>query len=290
LNKYSFDELDNMSVEELERIVDDDARKPIDEQMDDGTLLYILELLENSGEYENLPDVKSAHTSFLNVYLEKEKKQKPVRHRSGAWKKPLLHVACVILAMLFCFGMGNYTASAAYSHEYSNVLWNDTALILKGVDGYAAANYILGDYSTLPELEYAYSHIKLCIASSTDIMINYVPEGYEYLKYWEAHAFYGLGAILKYSNGENTINLEYYSTYGDGKTYFKDEGDPEEYVVREITHYIMTYNGEWKAIWKNGSVECCISGVESREELIKMIDSIYIRTEPQLTEEDLWLN
>ena len=57
--------------------------------------------------------------------------------------------------------------------------------------------------------------------------------------------------------------------------YSKDEGEPEEYKIGGDTHYIMTNCGKYFTVWRNGTLECGIAGVDSRDELIKIIDSIY---------------
>lgn len=57
--------------------------------------------------------------------------------------------------------------------------------------------------------------------------------------------------------------------------YEKDFDDPEIYKANGIDHYIMTNMGEFLTVWQVGSLEVSISGVPTREELVKMIDSIY---------------
>ena len=55
----------------------------------------------------------------------------------------------------------------------------------------------------------------------------------------------------------------------------KDEDSPDVYEVKDMVHYIMTNIDTYYAFWTVDNIECFIYGVESREELIQMIDSIY---------------
>jgi hypothetical protein len=47
------------------------------------------------------------------------------------------------------------------------------------------------------------------------------------------------------------------------------------YEKEEITHYIMTNLSQYTAAWLNGDLECSIFGDISKEDIIRMIDSIY---------------
>ena len=68
-----------------------------------------------------------------------------------------------------------------------------------------------------------------------------------------------------------------YTVYPDGNfmTQFeKDPGDPEIYRTNGTAYYIMTNVGLYRTVWASGNIECSISGVASRDEIIKIIDSI----------------
>lgn len=84
-----------------------------------------------------------------------------------------------------------------------------------------------------------------------------------------------LGAVWNDGQG-GAIFLSYvlYGT-GDRTIYSKDGGDPEIYVSGGVEHYIMTNMDRYLAVWQRDDFECSVSGFESREELIKTIDSMY---------------
>lgn len=109
-----------------------------------------------------------------------------------------------------------------------------------------------------------------------NIVPTYVPEGYTYegFEYWVLESYAAFD--LYYTNGTNTISFSYilYSSEP-SEQYSKDTGDPEIYTVNGIDHYILTNAGKYYAVWQRDSFECSTHGYDSREELIKTIDSMY---------------
>lgn len=107
---------------------------------------------------------------------------------------------------------------------------------------------------------------------------KYLPEGFELTELKAIDM--GMGGIINFSaayvKDERTIVIHITKNMTQSGAYHeKDEGDPEIYNAGGIKHYIMTNMGNYKAVWVNGHFECGICGLESKEELIKMIDSIY---------------
>ena len=58
-------------------------------------------------------------------------------------------------------------------------------------------------------------------------------------------------------------------------SYEKNLTNPELYEAGGVTHYIMPNIDSCLVVWKNGNVECSISGVKTMEEVKKIINSIY---------------
>lgn len=110
-----------------------------------------------------------------------------------------------------------------------------------------------------------------------DMLPTYVPEGYALIEFYcfadELSAIFG----ISYQNGDNYISFDYLlAIAGDTVTgHTKDEDAPEIYTFHGVEHYVMTNVGKYKAIWQRGRFQCSISGFESREELIKTINSMY---------------
>ena len=55
----------------------------------------------------------------------------------------------------------------------------------------------------------------------------------------------------------------------------KDEGNPEIVEINGVAYYIMTNMGVHKAAWINDGIECDITGFLNKDELKRVIESIY---------------
>lgn len=106
---------------------------------------------------------------------------------------------------------------------------------------------------------------------------NYLPEGFEQTEFYVDETEGGNNFTAVFAKGEESIciQIQEYKANGLGTVYEKDEGNPEIYKKGGISHYIMTNMGIYKAVWLNGKFECTISGLTEKNELIKIIDSIY---------------
>ena len=129
------------------------------------------------------------------------------------------------------------------------------------------------EYTSLQEAFNAYS-------ITEPLAPTWVPEGYT-LDYVEALP--SSGQILftaSYSDSQNTLSLSY-SYWTDNvfrsSTFEKDGSSVVEYTKNGIVHYIMSNVDVRVAAWVNGTCECSIFGPLSDEEMIAMIDSIYLR-------------
>lgn len=108
---------------------------------------------------------------------------------------------------------------------------------------------------------------------------TYIPEGYEQLELCVDTLDTSTLFTIAFENEDNTIIIQIrkYTAVKNRADYEKDDGSPEIYVNNDIPHYIMTNMGKYRAIWANGTCEVNISGVKTKNELVKMIDSVYER-------------
>ena len=108
------------------------------------------------------------------------------------------------------------------------------------------------------------------------ILPTYLPEGYTQTDFETSEdAPDGKMFVAMYENGTNSLVYQYIASTSGGGEYMKDEGDPEVYTAGSVEYYIFTNVGQYEAVWRNEGFECSISGFDSRDELIKVIDSIY---------------
>lgn len=108
------------------------------------------------------------------------------------------------------------------------------------------------------------------------IVPKYLPEGYKETELYVDSDERSIIAI--YSNADSSImftaNLILQT---EGVSIEKNASNPEIFIAGNIEHYIITNmdDGNYTAIWENGVLDCAIYCVPTKEDLIKMIDSIY---------------
>lgn len=108
---------------------------------------------------------------------------------------------------------------------------------------------------------------------------TYIPDGYEQSEFYvdTSNTCTLFTSVLDNGNDLIIIQIRHYFAIRNRADYEKDGADPEVYFVNDIAHYIMTNMGDYHSVWSNGLYEISISGVKTKEDLTKMIDSIYER-------------
>lgn len=265
--EYTYEELSKMSTEELEELLSDT------DGMDDDMLLYILQLIEDSGKYDSeFTDTETARKEFINTYY-KNHKTKFTDKGAYRWVK----AACIVFVMIFVFGLGVVTAEATgWSYSRKEFMYTDDefSILRPEANNLRMLIFAKGDDYTVPELEHV-QEILLKGAVDYDVLVSWIPEGYTVI---DTGGYAGRNQVnleVVLSNGKNEITLRFVDFWAQGNVYKKDEGKISIYETSGMKHYIMTNDEKWQAVWTNAHTECSISGVESKEELTKMIDSIY---------------
>ncbi len=80
-------------------------------------------------------------------------------------------------------------------------------------------------------------------------------------------------------NNEITLINSSYTTNDTSITYSKDAGSPETYTAGGVKHSILTNIDSYGAVWYRENCECFIYGYESKDDLIKTIDSLYMEVQ-----------
>lgn len=111
---------------------------------------------------------------------------------------------------------------------------------------------------------------------TAEVVPEYMPDGFSLSSIDTDETMIGLGIFSTLTNDNKEILLNYTITTKEPNSIFaKDEVTPEVYTVCGIDHNIFTNEGSYIAVWINQNVQCEIYKVEDKEELLKMIDSIY---------------
>jgi len=282
---FNFSAFDDMSIEELENIILLYQNSPEDSGIDEAVILYVMEVLANKINInEKAVDVDAAWGSFERDYLpyveevlEEEKKTAQTtvampngkRHLHGFYRKAVAVAA--VLAFMFvgsavCYALGYDVFGAIstwtketfnfYSHSQTQEI---TADMLSDIENIFDLKDLLEEYGVTERL-----------------IPTYIPEGYEQLEIDLGDIGGGNWSytdIYRRENDSNDLYISVVTVYDGG--YEKDPDDPEIYVVNGIEHFIMTNMDDYRATWIDGNFRVCISGLGSREELIKMINSVY---------------
>lgn len=114
------------------------------------------------------------------------------------------------------------------------------------------------------------------IGITADLVPQYMPQGYSVESVILRDSTRGFCVICILSDNDQEIMLSYLLvTEESARVFAKDDVSPETYIKNGIEHYIFTNEGNYRATWINKNVQCEIQEVAEKEELLKMIDSIY---------------
>ena len=285
-----FSRYNHMSTEELEEILRADFALPEDEESDMDKILYITEVIagrragQPTGRYAN---VDAAWESFVDNYLPAEQqavfreddnltrgpKDESKKDRSRFWKTMLTRVAVIAVAVSLTLAVGSVTASAFRFDFWAWLTaWSQELFGIQSPD----IDY-LGDNQKLPkQLTELYAAMKEN-GFPDELLPTYLPVGYETVeaKCEGDPSLVKAHCTLKNNDTFITLNYTMYLTDQIMASDQKDEDSPDIYEVKNVVHYIMTNFDAYSAVWTVDNVKCTIYGVESQEELIQMIDSIY---------------
>lgn len=126
-----------------------------------------------------------------------------------------------------------------------------------------------------------YQEAKRKIAAKTKLPVlpTWYPEGSQMLQLEESETpdVSVIALPFRLEKGDYSIYFSFYPSEAamPESAYFKNPGPVDTYIVHNVTHYLMTNKDRNVAVWRAGTVEVCIQGLFSREDLIQMIDSIY---------------
>lgn len=295
-----YSKFDEMSTETLNEILRMDSQLPNDEESDIAAIMYIMEVVA-SREEENIKDKISDVDTAWKIFNEKyrpysgdgkslyeddEKTDSPcdieaipfkvAKHSSAKGKgRGLLRVAsiaAIIVALAFAGTVTSYAlgydlwgAVAEWSKETFGFVSQENSSPLGGLPN--------SDSSAFNDLQSALTENGI----DQRMVPAYIPDGYVQTEFYITDIAEGVQFYAAFTNNDDNIIiievLEHTNQFV--SQYQKDDEDPEIYEVNGIDHYIMTNMNKHLAVWKDGMLEGSISGLESKDELIEMINSIY---------------
>lgn len=216
------------------------------------------------------PDVDAAwedfnhnHLPFPNLYPpedEPEVSKAPKYHN-----KHLSRVILIAAALTSFLVIISVTATASGFD-----LWGAVAKWSSETFGFATGK----NEKFEPNPEYIQLREMLMKANINEPLIpTYLPDGYV-----ESETYENGGTLVGvYQSNQSVIIIQVQKELGTNSLQVeKEDSPPEVYYAEGIPHYIMKNQDDYFADWVNNGYECMIYGVVERNELCKMIDSIYM--------------
>lgn len=274
----SFGILDKMTTEELEDLM---RQMPLDDINTDYWNAVMDAYMRRADTQKSdveaaLNDFKDKYSGYKPVFSENSEAPRKTQISQQAISKTghrsFYHIGLVAAVAAVVLIAGTVTA---YAFGYD--LWGAVATWTKEtfsfiVDG-SKENEVSASTTPEPRLYGLYQALDDA-GITQEVIPNWLPDGYE-VKSLEATSE-PLRLFAVYCKDSNNILIQINRVDPSNSiTFEKDAVDVEEYVVNDITHYLISNNDQTRAAWVNADLECSISGDISEDELKKMINSIY---------------
>ncbi len=283
-----FSYLDKLSTEELEELIRQDFQLEEDEESDMDMILHILEVLEErTKENGKVDDLDSAWDSFNKNYrpypgngtslfdFEEDAVEPDTTPAKPAKRIRFLtrfvSTAAVVAVLLF----GGTATAQALGYD----ILGQVARWTQETFGFVSRDSVPSDSNqALESLEILLQDYKI----TDEILPQWMPDGYVCSETAVKETPQYTNFFAEYLKGENDLTISinsYLNSDNSFQTYEVQEGT-EVYVSGGIEHYISQNNEYTRVAWVQGRNECAIRCLLSRQEIEKMIDSIYERNGP----------
>lgn len=273
LTKY-----DAMSTGELQRLLREDASKPVGEESDMDVLLYIMEVLARRRKEQNEGKTPAEALESFKLNYDTEKKLSsdhervpaaPKRRGSGRWIQGLIATAAMLVLLIG----GSLTANAMGVD-----LWEIIAKWTQETFHFGYAGQV--DDTNVPNPDYANpcASLKEVLDKYNvhlDLSPSWLPSGYEETDVKVLDSPLQREFIAKYQFADDSIRIRI-ADYLEGTPEQIEQSDSliEVYTVHGVDYYIFENSGQIQAVWINDTFECYISGSLTLSEVKEMIDSI----------------
>ncbi len=284
--RRDYSRFDKMSTGILKEILLRDSYLNGQEDMDTDAIVYIMEVIRKREEEDpeaGTPDVDEAWASFnrnyrpcageMPLYADDDEdgctaEELPAPSgKSG--KRKLVRFAAAVAAVCILVFTGTVTAYALGFDLWGRIIsWTDETFNLTS--------------DTVRNAEIKTKELKAALKEAgidEGWAPSYIPDGYEQSAFNQDHTDVGDLFTAVFEKDDNAIIIEiqeYQDPFAFIEQYQKDENNPEIYTYKDIGFYIMTNFNEYLATWRCGNIQGGIYGVESKDELINMIESIEV--------------
>ena len=272
-----FAKYDAMSTEELQRLLREDASKPVGEESDTDVLFYVMEVLakrrkernEGKSPEEALESFKKHYDTENEISFDSESvPAAPRRRRIGRWMQGLAAAAAILV---FVIG-GSITA-----HAMGFDLWE---IIAKWTQETFHFGYAGIENTDAPEKDYStpFAGLQALLelhGVNVALVPTWIPDGYTEVDVSVEETPKQRRFTAIYQHGENTIRIRI-ADYLDSAPSQIEQSDSllEIHTVGDTEYYIFNNFDQLKAVWISGTYECYIIGPLNVSEIKEIIDSI----------------
>lgn len=268
-----------MSTEELQALLREDASKPEGEEVDEGVLFCVMEVLAKRRQARNEgKSPEEALESFVKNYMpededapgtERESTVRRFKPNARRWMSGLVAAAAMIVLV---FGM-SLTANAFGIDLWDIVVkWTQETFYFDNPGQTSEAGEPeVEDSTPYPGLQTMLEQHNVEAA----IVPSWIPEGYEEVDVKTFETPKQRQFVSLYQNGAEEMKI-WIADYLDGSPVQIEQSDTvlEVYVSGGIEYFIFSDINQIRVAWIRDSFECCITGPLSIEEMKIMIDSI----------------
>ena len=283
-------------LDDLNKLSDQQLRSILNEELDSEDVNA--ELIKNITDVlaartdEKPIDAEAAFQQFLSQYagtdllfsevehelglvdasgsdLDPEKDEPLERPKKVVHFSHLAKLGILVAAILVLFLAGTVVAYAfGFRIWQADVSWDDDNMTVSTDGGEA--------YPAMPDSCSLIRESLISDGVDLPVVPYYIPVGFSLYEYQAFETPQGNVYVASFSCGEQLIVLHYtVNPNGLNTTYPKDNTEVELYETHGIEHYITSNEGLYRSVWSNGDIVCEIYGVGAKEELLKIIDSIY---------------
>ena len=268
-----------MSTEELQTLLREDASKPEGEEVDEGVLFCVMEVLAKRRQARNEgKSPEEALESFVKNYMP-EDEDAPGTERVSAvrsfkpnaqrWMSGLVAAAATIVLV---FGMSLTANAFGFDLWEIIVQWTqETFHFSYATDSTDSREPHKEDASIFEGLQMALDDYDI----STKVVPTWIPEGYDEADVQIFDTPKQRQFVAMYQRGDDSIRIRI-ANFRDGDPEQIEQSDSliEVYSLGETTYYIFDNEDQLQAAWITENFECYISGPLTLSEIKTMIDSI----------------
>ena len=264
-----YKDLKSLSTEQLDELLQTELKK---ENPSEGAVLPILDILRQR-EADDPTELSENITAAWGKYS---------THIEGKIKKPTrrwVSAVAAVAAILGVIVLVTPPKAGADSLFDKVILFANNVIQFFDPDG--APAQIPDEYvftTDNPGLEQLYNQV-VETGILDPVVPMWLPEGFELTEIKVVSMPGNTKIVSNFWNGNRAVVITLkISEKTTTSQYEKDDGGYEHYEVGNVNHLIIANEDRWSVAWQIEGAECLIVADIDKEELYKMIKSIYIRS------------